>query len=124
MIKLLSLFIVFGFFLAFFVVPQKAWAACPDYSHYIDTDFGCFHNDPIGFAEDFYPYGLAFVAAISLITLIIGGYAILTSRGEPQRLNIGKSYLFYSISGLLLAIFGYVFIRVVLVDVLHVPGFK
>jgi hypothetical protein len=90
----------------------------------IQTDFGCLPNDPIGFVQKFYGYGLSFVGGIALLTLIFGGYTILTSRGQPDRVNIGKSYIFYSITGLLLAIFGYVFIQVVVVDILHVPGFK
>ena len=90
----------------------------------IQTDFGCFPNDPIGFSQAFYGVGLGFVAGVALLALIFGGYTVLTSRGEPQRLNVGKSYIFYAISGLLLAIFGYVFIEVVLVDILKVPGFK
>lgn len=90
----------------------------------IQTDLGCFPNDPVGFAQKFYGFGLGFVAALALITLMLGGYSIMTSRGDPQRVNIGKSYIIYSICGLLLAIFGYVFIQVVVVDILHVPGFK
>ncbi len=90
----------------------------------IQTDFGCFPNDPIGFVQKFYGVGLGFVGSIALITLIIGGYTILMSKGEPYKVNIGKSYIYYSIAGLLLAIFGFVFIQVVLVDVLKVPGFS
>lgn len=90
----------------------------------IHTDFGCFPNDPVGFAQKFYGIGLSFVAMVALVALILGGYAILTSKGDPHRVNVGKSYIFYAISGLLLAIFGFVFIEVVMVDILHVPGFK
>jgi len=90
----------------------------------IYTDFGCFPNDPIGFVQKFYGIGLGFVAALALMTLILGGYVIMTSRGDPGRVNIGKSYLYYSIAGLVLAIFGYVFIQVIVVDILRVPGFK
>jgi hypothetical protein len=90
----------------------------------VQTDFGCFPNDPIGFVQKFYGIGIGFVAGIALLSLIWGGYTILSSKGDPQRVNIGKSYIFYAICGLLLAIFGYVFIQVVVVDILHVPGFK
>ncbi len=90
----------------------------------ISTDLGCFPNDPIGFVQKFYAYGLGFVAGIALLSLIWGGYSILMSKGEPYKVNIGKSYIFYAICGLLLAIFGYVFIQVVVVDILKVPGFK
>lgn len=90
----------------------------------IATDFGCLPNDPVGFVQKFYGIGLAFVAAVALLALIWGGYSIMTSRGDPHRVNIGKSYIYYAIAGLLLAIFGYVFIQTVMVDILHVPGFS
>lgn len=89
----------------------------------VATDLGCFPNDPIGFVQKFYPMGLGLVGGVALLTLILGGYVILTSKGDPQRVNAGKGYLFYSIMGLLLAIFGYVFIEVIVVDLLKVPGF-
>ncbi len=98
-------------------------AAC-DFSKEVLTDFGCLPNNPIGFVQKFYPIGLSFVAMIALLCLILGGYTIMTSKGQPQRVNIGKSYIFYAITGLLLAIFGYVFIQVIVVDVLKVPGFS
>ncbi len=90
----------------------------------IATDFGCFPNDPVGFVQKFYGVGLGFVAGVALLALIFGGYVVMTSRGDPRRVNDGKSWIYYSIAGLMLAIFGYVFIQTVLVDVLHVPGFK
>ena len=88
----------------------------------IATDLGCFPNDPIGFVQKFYGYGLSFIAGLSLLTLIYGGYVIMTSKGNPIKVNDGKSWIFYSISGLLLAIFGFIFIEVVVVDILKVPG--
>jgi hypothetical protein len=88
------------------------------------TDFGCMPNDPVGFVQKFYGIGLGFVAGLALLMLIYGGYVIMTSRGQPHRVNIGKSYIYYSIAGLLLAIFGFVFIQTVIVDILHVPGFS
>jgi ABC-type arginine transport system permease subunit len=90
----------------------------------IQTDFGCFPNDPVGFIQKFYGVGLGFVAGVALLALIYGGYVVMTSRGDPRRVNDGKSWIYYAIAGLMLAIFGYVFIQTVLVDILHVPGFK
>jgi hypothetical protein len=90
----------------------------------VPTDLGCFPNTPVGFVSKFYGIGLGFVAGVSLISLMLGGYNIMTSRGEIRRLNIGKSYIFYAITGLLLAIFGFVFIQTVVRDILKVPGFK
>ena len=90
----------------------------------IATDFGCFANDPVGFVQQFYGVGLGFVGGVALLALIYGGFVIMNSHGDPGKVNNGKSYIYYAISGLLLAIFGYVFIQTVIVDILHVPGFS
>ncbi len=90
----------------------------------VSTDFGCFKNDPIGFVQQFYGIGLAFVGAVSLIAIIIGGYTIMTSQGDPQRVRSGKSWIFYAIGGLLLAIFGFVIIQTIAGGILKVPGFQ
>lgn len=95
---------------------------CPDGD--ISTDLGCLPTNPVGFVQKFYSIGLSLVGGVALLYLIYGGYVILTSQGNPAQLSKGKSYIFYSIAGLLLAIFGYVFIRIVAVDILHIPGFN
>jgi len=87
------------------------------------TDFGCVPSDPVQFTEKFYGIGLSFIGGLSLIFIIYGGYVILTSQGDPMKLQTGKSYIYYAIAGLLLAIFGYVFVQLVLVDILQLPGF-
>lgn len=88
------------------------------------TEVGCLPTDPIAFIARFYGIGLSLIGGVSMLFIIIGGYVILTSRGNPQQLNVGKSYIFYAILGLLLAIFGYVFIQVIAVDIFHIPGFS
>jgi hypothetical protein len=87
------------------------------------TEIGCIPKDPGGFAAEYYTYGLGLIGGVALLFIIIGGYIMLTSQGNPLRLQNGKTYIFYAIFGLLLAIFGYVFIEVIAIDILHVPGF-
>jgi hypothetical protein len=88
------------------------------------TEIGCLPTDPIAFIARFYGIGLSLIGGVSMLFIIIGGYVILTSRGNPQQLNVGKSYIFYAIVGLLLAIFGFVFVQIIVVDLFHVPGFQ
>ncbi|HSX40955.1 MAG TPA: hypothetical protein VLF68_05090 [Candidatus Saccharimonadales bacterium] len=87
------------------------------------TGIGCVPTDPSGFVGKFYGYGLGILGGVALLFIIYGGYILLTSQGNAQSLSKGKSYIFYAIAGLLLAIFGYVFVQVVVVDILHIPGF-
>jgi hypothetical protein len=88
------------------------------------TELGCLPTDPIQFIGRFYGIGLSLIGGVALLFIIIGGYTILMSRGNPTQLNTGKSYIFYAILGLLLAIFGYLFIEVLVVDILSIPGFS
>lgn len=90
----------------------------------IQTDFGCLPNSPAGFVEKFYSWGLGLIGLVGLLFLIIGGYHILISRGDPQQLQTGKSYITYAIIGILLAVFGFVLIQVITSDVLKIPGFS
>lgn len=96
-------------------------------THHIDyslSDFGCIPNDPVAFAQQYYGYGLGMIGGVSILFIMYGGYIFMTSQGNPIMVNKGKSYIFYAIAGLLLAVFGYVFIQVIVVDILHVPGFN
>lgn len=90
----------------------------------ISTDLGCIPTNPVGFVEKFYGIGLSLIGGVSLLFIIYGAYILLTSQGDPIKLANGKSYITYAIIGLLLAIFGYVFIKVIAVDILHIPGFN
>lgn len=87
------------------------------------TDFGCVPDDPVGFVEQFYGIGLSLIGGVALLFLIIGGYHILTSQGSPEKLQKGKEYILYSILGLLLAVFGFVFVQII-TGVLQIPGFS
>ena len=51
--------------------------------------------------------------------IIYGGYIILTSQGDPNQLNTGKSYIYYAI-GIVLAIL-VLFYSSYTVDILHIP---
>ncbi len=87
------------------------------------TDFGCIPTDPVGFVQKFYAIGLGLIGGVALLFIIYGGYTLIMSRGDPRGVAKGKSYITYAIVGLLLAIFGYAFVQIVVVNILHVPGF-
>jgi len=90
----------------------------------VSTEVGCIPTDPIGFVAKFYAIGLGLIGGVTVLFIIYGGYIILSSQGNPQNLNKGKSYIMYAIIGLLLAIFGFVFVQIIAVDVLKIPGFS
>lgn len=89
----------------------------------VATDLGCLPNDPIGFVGKFYGIGLGLIGGVALLFLIYGGYQLMTSGGSQDKLQKGKEYIYYSIVGILLAVFGYVFIQFIAKSVLQIPGF-
>ena len=89
----------------------------------IQSDLGCVPADVPSFVAKYYQYGLGIVGGLAVLMIIFGSYQILVSRGNPKTLNDGKTIIGYSISGLLLAIFGYLFLEVIARDILHIPGF-
>lgn len=112
----------FSFFLFLFLYPAKVLAACG--ADETDIDIACLPNTPSGFVSKFYGIGLGLIGGVSVLFIILGGYFILTSQGDAGRLATGRSYITYAIIGLLLAIFGYVFISVIAIDILRIPGFN
>lgn len=89
----------------------------------IQTDVGCVRTDVNIFVGQYYKYGLGIIGGFAVLMIIFGSYQILISHGNPKILNDGKTIISYALGGLFLAIFGYLFVEVILVDVLHIPGF-
>ena len=48
------------------------------------TEIGCMPTEPIAFIGRFYGVGLSLIGGVSLLFIIMGGYLILTSRGNPD----------------------------------------
>ncbi|MBI2036288.1 hypothetical protein HYT17_01550 [Candidatus Microgenomates bacterium] len=80
-----------------------------------ETDIGVF-------AGKFFGCGVSLVGGIALLFIIYGGYVLMTSSGDPNRLRIGKEYITYSIVGLVLAILAVVILNVIGTDILKIPG--
>lgn len=84
----------------------------------------CIPDNPIGFVQAIYQLGLWLLASVGLLFMIIGGYYILVSRGDPVKLQKGKTFIFYSLAGMFLAILGFVFIEIIAGGILKIPGFN
>lgn len=83
----------------------------------------CIPTEAPEFASAIYQLGLGLLGLVAVLFLIFGGYNIMMSRGNLAQFEKGKSFIFYSIAGLLLAIFGFIFIEIVTGDILQLRGF-
>jgi hypothetical protein len=87
----------------------------------INTAIGCI---PFGTTNDltafFLRWGVGIGGGVALILMLVAGFQIMTSSGDPKRLLAGKELLTAAISGVILLIFSVVIVRILGVDILGV----
>ncbi len=88
------------------------------------TDLGCVSHNPLQFASDIYGIGLSLIGGVALLSIIYGAFLVLTSSGDPVKLQNGKSYIVYALIGLALAVLGFAFYRIIGANVIKIPGFS
>jgi hypothetical protein len=113
---------LFVLFTSHFSLLTLSYAACP--GGQTETELGCISENPIEFTKQIYGAGLGLIGGIGLLFIIYGAYLILSSQGDPTQLQKGKSYIIYSILGIILAIAGFSVYQIISVDVLNLPGFE
>lgn len=94
-------------------------ATCP----LIDTAIGEINTDPQGFVRSIFSLVLGLAGGIALILVIISGYRMMASQGNPEKIAEARQQLTSAVVGLLFIIFSFVILQVIGVDVLHIPGF-
>lgn len=97
-----------------------------------DPTYGCLKiNTALGDvgtrAPAFVTWVLGFVLGISggivLIIIIITGYRLMTSQGDPEKVKNAREQLTAAIVGLLFIIFSLVILQLITQDILRIPGF-
>ncbi len=62
-------------------------------------------------------------SGIAFLVMVSGVFQIMTSSGDPKKLQAGKEVLTSAIVGLLMVILSLFLLRLIGVDILHIPGF-
>jgi hypothetical protein len=91
-------------------------------SNALNTAIGCI---PIGQQEMItflLRWAIGIAGGIAFILIIIASFQIMTSQGDPKRLQAGKELLSSAIMGLILLIFSAFILRVIGVNILKIPG--
>jgi len=68
-------------------------------------------------------WGLGIAGGIAFILIVVAGFQIITSAGNPQKLQAGKELLTSAIAGIFLIIFAAFILRLIGVSILGIPGF-
>ena len=88
----------------------------------VQTALGCIPTDPRELVKWVFPYllGLGGLSAFSLI--VFSGIQILTSGGNPEKIQGAKETITSAVTGLLFIILSLFLLRLIGVDVLELPG--
>lgn len=90
----------------------------------INTAIGCINaTDANGFVTELFKLGIGVAGGIAMLLILFGGFQILTSAGNPERLNAGKELIGSAIAGLLMILFSTFLLKIIGVDILCIPGF-
>lgn len=105
-------------------LAQDLTNPCPDPTSARIAGIGCIPtSDPIKFSVFMYNLGLSLVGVVGLLSMMYGGYMILSSRGDAYRIKEGKRYIYYALAGIVLAFSGLAVYQIIGGDVLKIPGF-
>src|SRR3989344_1444361 len=90
----------------------------------VDPAIGPINTNPSDFVRKLLAIILSLSGGIALLLIIFSGYKLMTSQGNPEKLQGARETLTSAIVGLLLIIFSLVIIELFGVDILHLPGFS
>lgn len=90
----------------------------------IDTAFGAFDIEPAGFIKSIFTILLGFAGAVAVLLIIISGYRLMTSQGNPEKVQEAREQLTSAVVGLLFIIFSVAILQIIGVDILKLPGFR
>ena len=88
------------------------------------TALGCIPTDPAAFVAWVLARAISIGGGIAFLLMIGGGFTIMTSSGNPEQLNKGKSIITSAATGLLFIIFSVLLLKIIGIDILKLPGFN
>ncbi len=114
---------VFVFFTTQQVYAVDPFSKCGNKTQ-IDTAIGCISADGTGgIIGQIFKFGTGIAGGIAFLLILFGGFQILTSTGNPEKLNEGKELIASAITGLLMILFSVFLLKFIGVDLLCIPGF-
>jgi len=90
----------------------------------VQTQLGEIDTEPAKLAGWLLNKSLYLGGGIAFLLFIKGAFTLLTSSGNPEKVNDGKETIVSVLAGLFLIIFGYFILRIVGVNILKIPDFE
>lgn len=88
----------------------------------VKTVLGCVPVEMGALIEWLLPYIFGIAGGIAFLLMIFGFFLLSTSQGDPKKVEGAKATVTSAITGLLICIFAIFILRLIAVDILHIPG--
>ncbi len=90
----------------------------------IKTAFGYVSTDASNFTRWVLGFILSISGGIIVLIILVAGYRLMTSQGDPEKVKNAKDQLTAAIIGLLFIIFSLAILELITRDILGLPGFR
>lgn len=87
------------------------------------TAVGCIPTNATSIVQVFIKIGLSIAGGVALLMILVAGFMLTTSQGDPKRTNEAKELLTSAVIGLLFIIFSVTMLQFIGVRILQIPGF-
>lgn len=87
------------------------------------TVLGCIPTDSGAFVQIILQTAVKMIGGVAFLALLYGGFLLLTSGGDIQKINQGKTIVTSAVVGTLLILFSVFLLRLIGLEILKIPGF-
>lgn len=104
--------------------PTTTITPCEDGAQNINTAIGPINVCDINsFTGSILKLGIGLGGGIAFLLMLVAVFMIMTSAGDPKRLQAGQELITSALMGLLLIIFSVFLLQFIGMDILKIPGF-
>lgn len=98
-------------------------STCANGTPGVQTDLGCFPSDPAGLANKIFGIVLGLAGALAILFIIIGGFKVAMSQGDPDALDDGRQMITQAILGLVFILLATTILGIIGIDILGLGRF-
>ena len=90
----------------------------------VQTALGCIPTEPMDLVKWLFPYLLGFGGLAAFGLIVYSGFQLMTSSGDPQKIQGAKETITSAVTGLIFIILSLFLLRLIGVDILGLPGLE
>lgn len=88
----------------------------------VSTALGCVPTNTTEFVGWVLSKVIGLAGGIAFLLIIYAGFLVITSHGDPEKLNNGKEIIVSTLAGLLMIVFSVILLHIIGVNILQIPG--